>query len=96
MIGLSFSNNPHSGFSLAQIWPMDTTLLGGMGATLRFSQINPLSSEEARIEGPDSRAKHCQGGAESGQRDAIAYFASSGRDAPEFDNYDQRSGHGCP
>ena len=63
---------------------------------LVLSKINPLSSEEMRIERPDSGAEHCQGCAKSGQYDAIAYFASSGRDAPQFDNYDQTSGHGCP
>ena len=50
MIGFRFTNNPHSGFSGAQTWPMDITLLRGMGTTLAFSKINPLSSEEACID----------------------------------------------
>jgi hypothetical protein len=96
MVGFSFYTNPHSGFCGAQTWPTDTPLLRGTGTTLGLSKVNSLSSEEKRIDGPDAGAKHCQGGTESGQHNAIPYLASSRRDAPQFDDYDQCSGHGCP
>jgi hypothetical protein len=37
-----------------------------------FSNINPLSSKEARIDRPNTRAKHRQRGPERGKSDAIA------------------------
>lgn len=83
MIELAFENIPQWGLcGRPKRWELDSPLLRGDGAILSFSNVNPLSSEEPRVHRPNSGAKHCQCRSESGQCDAIAYFASSRCYAP--------------
>jgi hypothetical protein len=83
MNGLHFENIPKwGGCGHLKRWQLKTTLLGGNRTTLVFSNINSLSSEEARIDRPDSRAKHRQGGTESGKHDAITEVTRSRQHRP--------------
>jgi hypothetical protein len=60
-----------------------------------FPNINTLSSEKPRIDGPNSRAQHCQGCAKGCQHKATSQTGSSRKGRRQLNHYDQHSGHGC-
>jgi hypothetical protein len=71
---LVFENIPQWGLrGRPKRWEFDALLLRGGGATLSFSNVNSLSSEEQRIHRPNSGSKHCKCRTESGQYDGIAH-----------------------